>query len=91
MDVRRAVAKYAWNLLISVDQLFNTVLGGYPDETMSSRMGKRLVTKKDCVVCVVLCRLLGYIDENHCKESIEWDEGAQRPEGGKEANRWRNI
>ncbi len=73
------VKTYLWNLLISVDQLFNTILGGYPDETMSSRMGKRLA-KKDCTLCTVLCRLLGYIDENHCKESIEWDEGIG-PEG----------
>lgn len=68
------VGRYVWNLLISVDQLFNTLLGGYPDETLSSRMGKR-VAKKNCVVCVVLCKLLALIDEEHCKKSIEEDEG----------------
>lgn len=36
------VKKYIWNLLISIDQLCNTILGGDPDETMSSRMGKHL-------------------------------------------------
>jgi hypothetical protein len=34
--------RYIWNLLISIDQLFNVLLGGDPDETMSSRMGKRV-------------------------------------------------
>lgn len=33
--------RYIWNVLIAIDQFFNTVLGGDPDETMSSRMGKR--------------------------------------------------
>ncbi len=75
VGVKKAVARYFWNLLISVDQLFNTILGGYPDETMSSRMGKRLVKKKDCALCAFLCRLLNYLDENHCVDAIEWDEG----------------
>ena len=32
--------KYLLNVLIGVDQLFNTILAGYPDETISSRIGK---------------------------------------------------
>lgn len=68
------VKRYVWNLLISIDQLANTIIGGYPDETISSRMGKR-VAKGDCKLCNVLCKLLNLIDENHCKKSIEEDEG----------------
>jgi hypothetical protein len=34
--------KYIWNILVAIDQFINTVLGGDPDETMSSRMGKQL-------------------------------------------------
>lgn len=37
--------KYIWNLLIAIDQLFNTILGGDPDETMSSRMGKAIIKR----------------------------------------------
>ncbi len=66
--------RYLWNLLISLDQLANTILGGYPDETISSRMGKRLA-KKNCPLCTWLCRVLDYLDENHCEDSIERDEG----------------
>ena len=64
--------RYFWNLLISIDQLANTLLGGYPDETLSSRMGKRV---DDCVVCNVACKFLSLFEKEHCKKSIERDEG----------------
>jgi hypothetical protein len=66
--------QYLWNLLISIDQLFNTLLGGFPDETMSSRMGKHL-SKKDCPVCNFFCGLLNFIQKDHCIKNIERDEG----------------
>lgn len=66
--------KYIWNLLIAIDQLVNTILGGDPDETMSSRMGKHLV-KKDSFLCKIICKLLNLIDKNHCVDAIEKDEG----------------
>lgn len=65
---------YLWNLLIALDQFCNTLLGGYPDETMSSRMGKHLA-KHDCPFCNFMCRLLNLIQKDHCKKSIERDEG----------------
>jgi hypothetical protein len=66
--------RYIWNLLISIDQLLNTILAGDPDETISSRMGKR-VKKKNCKVCKVLCRFLDLFEKDHCYKSIEKDEG----------------
>lgn len=66
------VKRYAWNVLISLDQLANTLLGGYPDETLSSRMGKRV---DSCKICKLMCKLLDLIDKDHCKKSIERDEG----------------
>ena len=66
--------RYFWNLLISIDQLCNTILGGYPDETMSSRMGKR-VAKSDSWFCHFICKILNKIDKNHCLDAIEKDEG----------------
>lgn len=68
------VKQYIWNLLISVDQLINTILGGDPDETMSSRMGKHLA-KHDCPFCNLMCGLLNLINKDHCVKSIERDEG----------------
>lgn len=71
------MGRYFWNILIAIDQFFNAVLGGYPDETISSRMGKR-VAKKDCFLCNFICKLLNKIDPNHCEKSIEWDEGIEK-------------
>lgn len=66
--------RYLWNLLIAIDQLINAAFGGDPDETMSSRMGKRLA-QRDCWLCAFLCGLLNLIDKGHCIKSIERDEG----------------
>lgn len=60
--------QYFLNILISVDQLVNTIFGGHPDETISSRMGKRV---DDCKFCYFICRILHVIDPDHCKKSIE--------------------
>jgi len=68
------VCKYIWNLLIAIDQLANTVLLGDPDETISSRAGKRQDTQ---TWAKYLCWILNKIDKNHCKKSIELDEGGR--------------
>jgi hypothetical protein len=68
------VKRYIWNILISIDQLLNTLLFGSPDETMSSRMGKH-VAKKDCLFCNLVCKFLNLFEKDHCKKSIEEDEG----------------
>ena len=63
-----------WNNLISFDQSINTLLGGLPDETISSRMGK-LIEQDRCPFCYFICtHLLHRIDPNHCQKSIERDE-----------------
>ncbi|MBP0725523.1 hypothetical protein J5Y03_10020 [Bacillus sp. RG28] len=66
--------RYIWNILISIDQFFNTVLGGNPDETMSSRMGKHLA-KHDCPFCNIICKFLNLFEKDHCVKSIEKDRG----------------
>lgn len=66
--------RYLWNILISLDQLANTILGGDPDETISSRMGKN-VAKRNCPFCNFMCKMLNIIDKDHCQKSIEPDEG----------------
>jgi len=63
--------KYGLNILISIDQFFNTVLRGDPDETISSRAAKGQHRW--------YWRALGYvlekIDPGHLERSIEHDEG----------------
>ena len=66
------ICMYFWNILISIDQLANTILGGSPDETISSRAGKK---EHDQTWAKWLCKFLNAIDTNHCSKSIEEDEG----------------
>jgi len=68
------ISKYFWNVLISIDQMANTLIGGDPDETISSRMGKRVDT---CRICFILCYWLDKVDDRHCHKSIEADEGSR--------------
>ncbi|MGI9278202.1 MAG: hypothetical protein ACR2PX_01020 [Endozoicomonas sp.] len=70
-----ALQKYFWNLLIAIDQLGNTILAGDPDETISSRAAKAARSGKrwGCV----LCKVLDAIDKDHCKKSVEEDEGSR--------------
>jgi hypothetical protein len=69
------VKQYFWNILISIDQFFNTLFGGYPDETISSRLGKHLVKHDKCPFCRMLCKFLNLFQKDHCVKSIEYDEG----------------
>lgn len=66
--------KYIKNILVALDQLGNALLGGDPDETISSRAGK-CVKRGGNTSCQVLCKILNYIDRDHCSKSIEKDEG----------------
>lgn len=67
-----SVKKYAINFLISIDQFFNTLFGGDPDETISSRAGKR---DKTHFIPTAICWMLDKIDPGHCQDAIEHDEG----------------
>jgi len=67
----KILGKYLLNILISIDQLINTLAGGDPDETISSRLGKFYKNS-------FLVKILNWIDSNHCKDSIEEDEGKDR-------------
>lgn len=66
--------KYIWNILISIDQFFNALFLGDPDETISSRLGKR----RNHWLAKLICPILNWLDPrggDHCKKSIETDEG----------------
>jgi len=70
---------WAVNILIGIDQLANSIILGYPDESISSRAGKWI--RKNSTVkkggWYWLCRALHWIDKNHCIDAIEEDEGDQ--------------
>ena len=67
---------YIRRVLISIDQFFNTLAGGFPDETISSRLGKR--ARAGNFSAGIACWLIGKVffhNTRHCSEAIEEDEG----------------
>ena len=75
------IFKYFLNILISLDQLGNTFLGGDPDETISSRLGKLKQTHGGQIpwhrpISKLVDWGLDRIDPNHSIDAIEIDEGA---------------
>lgn len=79
--------RYLLNILIGIDQLLNCFLAGYPDETISSRLGKaqngyfgpywqRFWSPAALLVNVIFFPFDGW---DHCRKSIEHDEGKRKP------------
>lgn len=61
--------QYLINLFIGVDQFWNTVFWGHPDETISSRAGR--AARKGKPWGCLLCWLLDKLDRGHCEKAIE--------------------
>lgn len=73
--------QYIWNLFISVDQLVNTIFGGDPDETISSRIGKwnrdgRTERGLRNIVYRFVNGIVEVFEKDHFKKSIEEDRGS---------------
>ena len=76
------IFRYFYNLFLAFDQLANTIIGGDPDETLSSRIGKcqrgdhglfiRIMATPWAWLLNVLFIWQGW---NHCIRCIEDDEG----------------
>ena len=66
------IKRWAVNILLGIDQLANTIIGGDPDETISSRAGKK---EGRHWLATGLCWMLNKLDDDHCKDAIERDEG----------------
>lgn len=81
------IGRYIINILIAIDQFFNALFLGDPDETLSSRFGKWMTTapKKSArwYIAVTVCMVLNKLDKDHCIDHIEDDEGADAI--------WRNM
>jgi hypothetical protein len=61
------IIKYILNILVSIDQLINTLAGGSPDETISSRLARNYPNS-------FLTKLIDKIffwDESHCQKYLE--------------------
>ncbi len=79
------MSRYLWNLLLLLDQSVNTVFGpllnlifdpiatarfGDPTERLSSVFGKN-VQAGACHGCKLICKVLNWIQPNHCIDSIQ--------------------
>lgn len=78
------LSAYLLRILVSIDQLGNTVCDGNPDETISSRVGRNAIAGKKWALIAekvinALFSLLG--QKNHCRSHIEpqFLGGVERP------------
>lgn len=67
------VKEYGWNILLGLDQLANTILFGYPDETLSARTYRKARAGQWFwrALRVVLDVLFRWESSNHCQEAFE--------------------
>lgn len=76
-----SIGRWAFNYWIAVDQFANTLTLGDPDETISSRVGKWSTAEDPGMLKYgasgVLCFFLDLVDDDHCVNSIEHDEGGK--------------
>lgn len=69
-------SRYFWNILIAIDQLLNTVFGGDPDETISSRVGKCRDRHGGTLPWYLKWLVfLEYLDPGHLTKTQEQDQG----------------
>ncbi len=64
--------QYLLNIILALDRVANAIIGGAPDETISSHAGKLLGKK---AWANRLCRFLSLFDKRHCEESINLNDG----------------
>ena len=63
----RSPKRWLWNILISVDQFGNSVLGGDPDETISARAGRG---KDTHWYWRWLAKGLDWLDPHHTNDAV---------------------
>lgn len=68
------VTRYLFRVLVSIDQLGNTLLGGRPDETISGNVGYNAKQGKPWALRAE--KVINFImrSPTHCRDSIEYDE-----------------
>lgn len=75
-----------FQILVAIDQLVNTLLWGYADETLSSRAYRHAEIKKDRRWPMVIINALFFWQDEHCKRAYESEiERAQLPPGMRDA------
>lgn len=72
-------AQYVYNLLLHGSQTLSVILGGDPDESVSSRLGKAQKAGKKWARNYA-CPFVDFItnEKDHCEKAIETDEGQKQ-------------
>lgn len=71
--------RYTLNVLIATDRLFNTILGGSPNKTISQRMGLwRLMGGWRAIVARPMCWVLDTFHTDHCTSCLGNDDYAHQ-------------
>lgn len=71
--------QYLYNLALGISQLLSVILGGDPDESVSSRTGKAIKAGKWWFI-KVQGPFIDWLtlEKDHCIKSIEYDEGRKQ-------------
>lgn len=71
--MKRRFKQYFWNLLIALDQLANTLLAGWPDETLSARTHRKAEAGQWFwrMLRAIIDFLFQWDCRNHCRVSFE--------------------
>lgn len=77
ISARQRERDQAWvmEVMLALDQLGNSFSGGDSRETISSRLGKRMIQNKATGIGRGLIAVLDILDENHCLDAIDWGHG----------------
>ena len=67
------VCRYLLNWARWLDEGLNVLTGGDADETLSSRAGKAQIAGRRWAC--VLCRVLDWVQQDHCRKAINPDDG----------------
>lgn len=69
----KTLAKYAKNILISIDQFFNVLAGGDPDMTISARLGRNYKGTFLERFVDFLFKWQGH-EQGHCENADEYEQ-----------------
>lgn len=78
--------RYVINILLGIDQLGNTLIGGSPDETISSRLGRIKIENGGKIpyyrpFSKITDWALDKIDKNHSLDAVEKDINKENYDG----------
>jgi len=81
MTICQIAGRWIMNVLISLDQLGNSIIWGDPDETISSRLGRVEQKFGGAIpwtrpVAKFTAWWLNRIDKDHCRDAIEGHHGS---------------